>query len=503
MTIRDVHISAEEFPRGGDAPLGRREVLLFFGAAGIVLLAAFLLRIEEMAFFAVLGLLAVFVVMQNAMTWILVSIGSFFMVFWSIEEGLTPPEIAHTVLYFGGLLWWFFHRLVIAKQPLRWTPGSVLTVLLVLQMLLLAPVSMSINADPYVWLREMFILSSVLMLFPIAHECSTRRRQYLVGAAFVLSLFLLSMKNIYMYKQKVVEAVWVWQVGASRASETFFLIFVLAVVGMALLISARRPLSVLLNSMFLLAGAAATVLSFYRTIWVAALLSYGMMGMLLGRRFWRRAMLYFVVVLIAFSSLYPIFLADVVPLDVMWLSISNRFGSIKTYRKDVSLKNREVESAIMIDRIGGHWLLGTGIGTTVRFMKIMTMTTIEPTWTHNGYAWALHHFGVLGTLLLFASWLYYAWLGWRALRMFRRARGDDDEEGLRLRLYLAAGMAIILSTFLISWTINQFLSQEAGIVFGVVFGLFEAWHRDACNELAMKEAAPGNDAGAIAATIES
>ena len=104
---------------------------------------------------------------------------------------------------------------------------------------------------------------------------------------------------------------------------------------------------------------------------------------------------------------------------------------------------------------------------------------------------------------LFASWLYYAWLGWRALRMFRRARGDDNEEGFRLRLYIAAGIAVIFSTFLISWTINQFLSQEAGIVFGVVFGLFEAWHSDARNELATKEVAPSNDAGAIAATTES
>ena len=462
-----------------DAPVSTKETLAFMAVSAGLTALAFTMHVEYPLFLLVCALLGAFIVMQNAMVWIILSILLFIPVFWNIEAGLTPPEVLHTFVYYGGLLWWFFHRAVISKERFHWKPGGIFAALLLLQMLLIGPMSIAQGADPYVWLRELVIVSTVLMLVPISHECVTRKRQYAVGAALIAVLFALSLKNLYLYKQKVVEAVWLWQVGASRSSETFFLIFVLAVAGAAILISARRPWTILLTAVVFATGVAATILSFYRTIWVAALAGYVFMGMTLGSMFWRRALGYVGVVAVVIGVTYPIFLAKVVPVEVMWSSISSRFESIGGYSRDISVSNREAEARAIMNDIDGHWFLGKGLSVPTHFTKLTSMTTIEPTWTHTGYAWILRHYGILGSIFLFSAWLYYAGLGVRTIRLLRRESAAGLEENFRIRLFTAAGVAIICSSFLISVTINQFFSHEAGLVFAVIFGLTEVWHRDA------------------------
>lgn len=464
--------------RGHDTPLSKKETAVFLSVLTAVMVLAFYLRLEFILFLAVTGGLGALLVMQSAVAWIALSILGFIGVFWTLEAGLTPPEVLHTVLYYGGLIWWFFHRVVIARKPLRWTLGGILSVALFAQLALMAPVSIAYGADPYVWLRELVIVSTVLMLVPIAHECDTRAKQYVVGGALMLALAVLSIKNIYMYKQKVVEAVWLWQVGASRATETFYLVFVLAVLAAAPFVAARGKRQLLLWAGVFTLGVSATVLSFYRTIWVAALAGYFFMALMMGKAFYRRALGYAGIALMVLAVAYPLFLADVVPLDVMWSSISSRFESIGEFRTDVSVKNRDAESQAVLDDIGANWLLGKGLSTTVHFTKLTTMTTITPTWTHNGYVWVLNHFGLLGMALLFGSWLAYVRLGWVTERRLRAADWLDPHERYRLRAFIAASVAVILSTFLVSLTINQFLSHESGLVMAVLFGLMEAWSRE-------------------------
>lgn len=471
-------IAGADTARGHDTPISKKEVAVFLSSLLGLMAAAFYLELEYPLFLAVLGSLAGLLVLQSAVAWIAVSILAFTGVFWTLQEGLTPPEILHTVIYYGGLIWWFFHRIVIARKPVHWTLGGMLSAALFLQMALMAPLSILYGADPYVWMRELVIVSTVLMLVPIAHECNTRVKQYIVGAALLAMLSAFALKNLFLYKQKVVEAVWMWQVGASRAAETAYLIFALAVFGAALLVAARGRAQLLLWASLFTLGVSATVLSFYRTIWVGALASYFFMAVLMGRDFFRRAAGYASIGLVVLAAMYPIFLADVVPLDVMWGSISERFESIGSYRTDVSVTNRDAEARAMLDDIGANWLLGKGIATTIHFTKLTSMTTIYPTWTHNGYAWVLNHYGILGTLLIFGSWLAYAALGWRIERRLRRVTGGDDADRYRVRALTAAGVALILATFIISITINQFISHESGVIMAVIFGLLEAWGRE-------------------------
>ncbi|MBR9978200.1 MAG: hypothetical protein KFH87_08945 [Bacteroidetes bacterium] len=471
-------LAGADTAREYDTPLSWKETAIFLSVVLGVMLLAFYLHLEYPLLLAVTAVLGALLVMQNPVVWISLSILLLVPVFWQLEKGLTPQEVVHAVLYYGGLLWWLFHRVVIARKPLHWSLPGILSVALLLQMLLLAPVSFGYGAEPYVWLREMAVLSSVLMFIPIAHECDTRTKQYIVGAVLLLTLAILATKNIFLYKQRVVAAVWMWQVGASRASDTFYLVFSLAVLGMVPLLAARRKLMVLFWAGILVVGITSTVLSFYRTIWVTALASYALMFMMLGRDIRRRMLKYAAVVALLVVAAYPLFLEDVISVDVLWRSISSRFISIGDYRIDVSVENRHAEARAILGDIGGHWFLGKGMSVPAHFTKLTSMTTIEPTWTHNGFAWALRHFGIVGIFLLFTAWLLFAWRAFRLTRWFRDAPGYDPDERLRLRLFAGAAVAVILSTFLISLTINQFFGQEAGYVLAVLFGFIDLWWRE-------------------------
>jgi hypothetical protein len=341
----------------------------------------------------------------------MLAIGGHLPVFWSMSRSFTAIEAAHAAIFYVGMLWWLFHRIVIVGKPLRWTLGGALTALLLLQNLLLIPVSLSYGATPYGIFRDIMVMAGVLLLIPIAHEADTRMKQKLIGGAMVIMLFGLSVKNIYAYKQKVVEAVYYWQVGASRAADTFFFIFVAAVVGAAMLISSHRLRSWLGWAALFVAGGAATILSFYRTLWVAAMVSLFVMGVMMGASFWKRASRYVAIGLLLLAGLYPVFLQEYIPLDVMWSSISARFESIGEYGEDLSVRNRDAEAMAALNSVDGNWVLGKGVGVPLHFFKIITQETIHTTWTHNGYAWILRHYGIVGTLLLFGSYLAYIILG--------------------------------------------------------------------------------------------
>ena len=463
---------------GTDTPLSWKEAVGFLLVTALLMTAGFVMKLEFYLMLLALGGLAALVILRSPMTWIVLSIAGHGPVFWTMTDSFTAIEAAHAALFYGGLLWWLFHRIVIARQPIQWTVGGALFVLLFVQMMLLIPVSLSEGANPWVMFRELAVLATLLLFIPIAHEANTRMKQKLVGGALVFVLFALSVKNIWMYKQKVVEAVYFWQVGASRSAETFFLIFVTAIIGSAMLVSSWRLRTWLFWAAVFVAGAAATILSFYRTLWVGAFVGLFSMGLLMGKAFWKRAAQYIAIGMVLMAGLYPVLLEDFIPLDVMWTSISSRFESIGEYGQDLSVRNRDAEAREVLNTVDGHWVLGKGLGAPLHFFKLTTLETIHTSWTHNGYAWVLRHYGIVGTLLLFGSYLAYVLMGVRLERRLRTWPGLPENVRFRWRTAVACGIAIIVATMLVSITINQFLSREGGLVFAVLYGLYEAWERE-------------------------
>lgn len=469
------HILSADTAFETDTPLSPKEAVGFLLVSGAVLAVAFLMKMELLAMIAVFGVLGVMIVLRSPITWIMLSLAGFLPVMWELTEEFTVLEGAHAALMYGGLLWWLFHRLVITREPLRWSLGGILISALTLQMVAMIPISFGYGADPIMIARELSVHATTLLFIPIAHEADTKLKKKLIAGTLIAVVLLLSLKNIWMYQQKVMEAVYFWQVGARRATESFYFILVTMIIGAAMMVSSWRASSWLFWAGMFVGGTGAVVLSFFRTLWLGAFFAIPLIAVVVGGRFWKRSLTYITVALFVLLSLYPILLQDYIPVDVMWRSLSTRFASIGKYSEDISVRNRDVESMAVIDDIDGNWVLGKGLSTEMIFFKIATWQTINTTWTHNGYPWLLNHLGIFGMLLFLSAYGAYIGLGLRINRRLEAHEDLDEHIRFRWRSMVGCGIALIASIFVISYTNNTFLSREAGATLAVVFGLFDAW----------------------------
>jgi len=459
-------------------PLSTREAAGFLTAAGLVLAAAFLLQQQLLLFMLIVAVVGGLLAFQSPILWISAVVLGYAPILWQWGKEFTVVEAAHAVLFYGGLIWWLFHRIVIARKQIRWSFGGLLFVAVFFQAILLSPLSLARGAEPFILIREITVLGSPLLFIPIAHECDTRFKQHMVGLSLIAASLLLALKNIYMYKQKVISAVYFWQVGSSRAADTFYLVMVLTIIAAGLMIASSRVRTILLSSALFIIGAAATILSFYRTIWVAALVAVFAMGMLLGRKFWKRTVAYGGVALLLAGSGYFLFFQEAISLDVLANSVTSRFSSIKTYGSDISLRNRQAETAATLEAAGDSPIVGSGLATEITYKNLITLTSVTTSWTHNGYAWLMYHFGVLGMLMMLGAYGAFIWLGLRVLRRLRARSGLSAQERFRRRTLAATGVGIIIATMLVSLTINQFHTRECALVLALVWGFLERWDHD-------------------------
>ena len=472
------HILSADTAFETDTPLSPKEAVGFLLVSGGILAVAFLMKLELFAMIAVFGVLGIMIVLRSPMTWLVLSLAGFLPVMWELTEEFTVLEGAHAALMYGGLLWWFFHRLVITREPLRWSLGGILISALTLQMVALTLLSRGYAAVPIMIIRELTVHATTLLFIPIAHEADTRLKKKLIAGTLIAVILLLSLKNIWMYQQKVMEAVYFWQVGARRATESFYFILVTMIVGAAMMVSSWRVTSWLFWVGVFVAGTGAVILSFFRTLWLGAFFAIPMIAFVVRGSFWKRSLSYLSIAAFVVVSLYPIVLQDVIPIDVMWRSLSSRFESIGSYSQDISVRNRDVESMAVLEDIGGNWVLGKGLSTEIVFFKIATWQTIKTTWTHNGYPWLLNHIGILGLLLFVGAYGAYIRLGLRINQRLKTLEGIEEHIRFRWRSIIGCGIALIGVIFVISYTNNTFLSREAGATLAVVFGLFDAWKHE-------------------------
>lgn len=461
-----------------DRPLSFREAASFLTVTGLVLTAAFLLQQQLLLFLLIIAVVGGLLAFQSPILWISAVILGYAPIFWQWGGEFTVVEAVHAVLFYGGLIWWLFHRIVIARKRLRWSLGGLLFAAVFIQAILLSPLSLAQGAEPFLIIRGITVFGSPLLFIPIAHECDTSFKQQLVALSLLTTSMLLALKNIFMYKQKVISAVYYWQVGASRASDTFYLVMVLTIIAAGLLISSSRLRSILFPSVLFIIGAAATILSFYRTTWLAALVALFIMGILLGKRFWKRITMYGGIALLLAGSGYFLFFQETISLDVLANSVTSRFTSIKNYGSDLSLLNRQAETAATLEAASTSPIVGTGLATEITYKNLIRLISVTTSWTHNGYAWLIFHLGILGLLLMLSAYIAFIRLGLRVLSRLRIRPGLSPSDRFRRRTLAATGVAVLVATLIVSFTINQFHTRECAMVLAVVWGFLERWDHE-------------------------
>jgi len=457
-------------------PINKREALLFTAAVCMLYGASVYLGLELYFGLAVLGLGAAFLVLRNDVMWISLSIVGFLPVVWNPTAEFTLTERLHALLLYSGMAWWFIRRIVIERKPIRWSTGGILYTAFCLYVILTWPIAFMHSDDSFVIVRETAALGGAMLFIPIRHTFNTATRQKLLLFLLLIVIAPVAIKNIFGYQQRVISAVAYWQVGAMRLTVSVFLFFVGAMLSLALLISERRLLPGLLWAGFLALSLGGALLSFFRSIWISILFGVVMMGVYLGWRYWRNTIIYASIALFVMAFASTVMIDSVRKVEVIASSLTDRFFSMKRFRVDPSLINRKVETAALLDQTGMALVTGRGVSSQVTFRNYITGRTVVTAWSHNGFAWLMFHFGIIGTTLALGAYAYYLVRSWILQRRVARFAMMSRGTKFRWRAMIAACGAIVAGLLIFSVFSNQFLDREAALIMAIVWGMLDLWH---------------------------
>lgn len=201
-------------------------------------------------------------------------------------------------------------------------------------------------------------------------------------------------------------------------------------------------------------NAVSLLLTFERTLWIAAVLGLGFVTLRAGRAQRVKALVWMVIaVVIAFSAF-----ATVAPGQLT--TARERLLSLGQYETDGSLRYRIVESRYVIDKIRERPVLGSGLADTIRWARPWEgVPTRTYRYTHNSYLSYMWRLGIPTALLFFAL------LGWAIL-----ARGTSTQSPSGALRNGAQGALLALAVISVTFAALNALTTTAvyGFLFAVV-----------------------------------
>ncbi|RJP27687.1 MAG: hypothetical protein C4533_07220 [Candidatus Omnitrophota bacterium] len=211
------------------------------------------------------------------------------------------------------------------------------------------------------------------------------------------------------------------------------------------------------------------ILSFTRTIWIAAGIGTFFSLVYTMRKMSGRKVMQFVLLLLILTTLL---------MGVLMISTTGgaTYGEAAEYRlgrlfgggstSDPSVSVRIDESEALISSLRGNIFFGKGIGATYGFFISSTIPYISG-WSHNGWFWLILKGGIVGFILIFFA-VYLA------IRNVEKAINETDEDN-SLKLILIGYTSSIITLIVMSLGVNSI----AGIGGAAFFGLFFCIARNA------------------------
>jgi hypothetical protein len=248
------------------------------------------------------------------------------------------------------------------------------------------------------------------------------------------------------YKERLAQAVFQWQVTASRSNineSTSLALFILA----STMFAYSRKLWLQIVSLALAGGGLVFLLvSFSRSPIVSAVLALIVMIFLSPLRNGRR-----VTVAIVFALLAGVGVAYLVFPDIvtnLGTSLSQRILSVASTTSDRSFNARLVESSSIINNYFVYSpIIGLGFGTSFKFLDPLTNETVQGVFVHNGYIWGLFKLGAPLALMLLGLMVYPL----VRLLLVAPKRGDGMNRAL-----MAGAVGYLLCSFMVHFTSNLF-----------------------------------------------
>lgn len=467
--------------------------IIAIAAALLVLLGMMLpgmVGIREIEAFAPLAipLLAAvaFLIWINERVWIMMAVtGHLMMMLDATREAIGPGEAGFIALGLGGLGIWFVKEVAIHRRQLVRTGFD----LLLLSFMILGTVVSLLacvlhGGDLLSYVKEYGQIFDLLLYFPLRKFLRNRDDVAILLVLFVIVATMNGLYSFASYRERLTQAVFQWQITASRSNvneSTSLALFVMA----ATLFAYARKLWLSTVALGLVAAAIIfLVISFSRSPIAAAVFAAGVMVTLIPWRNSRRVVTALVLSLVLGVGVAYLIFPQIV--SNIGASIAERLLTLTSATSDRSFNARIVESTTLLSRyILPSPVIGNGFGVPFSFLDPLTNTTVTGTFVHNGYIWSLFKFGVPVALLLL--WV----LVYPIVRLMMKAPGRHA--GFH-RALMAGCVGYLISALIVHFTSNHMAQVSTTLNFAICWAILDYVGRSIPER---QEAATGEQAGRI------
>lgn len=379
------------------------------------------------------------------------------------NEGISLVEAVYGVYALGFLAHWFATRFFLYRDRVLDTPAARALFLFLVGATLIIPLSILLGARPANIMGEWIALAFLGFYFPIREACARYRH----GTAVVVVLLgwvglYVSIRNGLDYRAGLSSAKYLFQIVKGRVITNDALLLAASLLGIVFLVYAERWRDRALLLGGFLAAFAGLILTQSRAGWVAFLFGTGILFVLARPVHRKRLALYGLVGIAAILGAGFFFLGN-----ALWLILAGLFERAATLGQgagqDISFMSRFVEAEGALARLRESPLLGMGLGVSYQFFDIISQTTVERHFIHNGYVGLLYRFGVWGFGLVMFFWFASIWHAFKAFRWSTLPSVP--------RVSALAALLCLVCFLLTAFTSNPFFLKDTTLLFGIITGI--------------------------------
>jgi len=410
---------------------------------------------------AVVGLL----IWLNERLWIAMAVaGHVMMMIDSTRDAIGPGEAGFIVLGLGGLMIWFVKEVAVHRRRIVRTGFDLLLASFMILGTVVTLIACVLHGgDLLRYFKEYGPVFDLMIYFPLRKFLRNRDDVVLLLVLFVVVAMINGAYSFLSYRERLAQAVFQWQITASRSNVNESTSLALFVMATTLFAYARRLWLQVVALGGVAAGIIFLLISFSRSPIAAAVFAAGVMMVLIPWRNSRRVLVALALSLVVGAGLAYLIFPQIV--SSIGQSIAERLLTLTSATSDRSFNARLVEAGTLLDRyIRYSPLIGNGFGVRFSFLDPLTNETVTGTFVHNGYIWALFKYGI--PLALMLLWVLVYPLIRVLLSAPRRYAGFD-------RALMAGSVGYLCSALIVHFTSNHLAQVSTALNFAICWAFLD------------------------------
>lgn len=437
----------------------QKKALLLLLIASFALLPVLKLTIEKgyaiSLLIFVITLPIFYIFFKNPKIWIYSIVLSFsiFLIYRGDDDKVALLEIAIAILIYPGLLLYFLNKILLDRKKLIQNLGDLFLILFFVFLPLNAIIAYLNDVDLYRWLREIVIISLILLYFPIREYIKTEKDIAILLSCALIATISSIAYLVYHYRETtLITANYAYELifGLGAKIKINHTIFTGAYFVSIILFVTRKNLVLRIILFFTsFASLVALIITVSRTFWIVTIIGTTILFIYYG---WRERLkflfFYFVIITATFSFIIYTFGDNY---KIVTRLIEHRFLTSVQGKKDKSVLGRLAEYPIVIKGILENPLWGNGFAKKIRFRDPIFVRTTTSHNIHNGFTSLFYRVGIPMGFLYISFFIFYFL---RASKLILTTKENYFQP------YVLSGFIILIILFISQFTNQQFLFRD-------------------------------------------